>query len=109
MTLNSKHNKWLQFLAEEDFPPKLLWSENTDLKFSVNNEGKKTSTRNRGTSLTTAKEKPTTKDREQARGTHETAISEAQRLEILAMEYLTLKERRPELQREQRRRKPVSS
>ena len=58
MTLNSKHNKWLQFLAEEDFPPKLLWSENADLKFSVNNEGKKTSIRNRGverTSLSTAK------------------------------------------------------
>ena len=23
----------------EDFPPKLLWSENADLKFGVNNEG----------------------------------------------------------------------
>ena len=80
MTLNSKHNKWLQFLAKEDFPPKLLWTENADLKFSVNNEGKKTSTRNRGaerTSLTTAKATTTTKDREQARGTHETAISKA--------------------------------
>ena len=47
-SLNSKHNKWLQFLAEEDFPPKLLWSENADLKFSMDNEGKKTSIRNRG-------------------------------------------------------------
>ena len=74
MTLNSKHNKWLQFLAKEDFPPKLLWSENADLKFTVNNEGKKTSTRNREaerTSLTTAKATPTTKDREQARGTRD--------------------------------------
>ena len=74
MTLNSKHNKWLQFLAKEDFPPKLLWSENADLKFSVNNEGKKTSTRNREaerTSLTTAKATPTIKDREQARGTRD--------------------------------------
>ena len=34
-----KHNKWLQILAQEDFPPKLLWSENADFKFSVNNEG----------------------------------------------------------------------
>ena len=25
--------------AEEDFPPKLLWSENADLKFTVNSEG----------------------------------------------------------------------
>ena len=34
-----QHNKWLQFLAEKDFPPKFLWSENANLKFSVNNEG----------------------------------------------------------------------
>ena len=34
-----QQHKWLQFLAEEDFPPKFLWSENTDLQFSVNNEG----------------------------------------------------------------------
>ena len=26
-------------LAQEDFPPKLLWNENADFKFSVNNEG----------------------------------------------------------------------
>ena len=85
MTLNSKHNKWLQFLAEEDFPPKLLWSENADLKFSVNNEGKKTSTRNREaerTSLTTAKATPTTKDRNRLEE-HETGISEASWLESL--------------------------
>ena len=31
--------KWLQILAQEDFPPKLLWCENADFKFSVNNEG----------------------------------------------------------------------
>ena len=41
--------------------------ENTDFKFSVNNEGEdKTSTRNRGaegTSLSTAKATPTTRDR----------------------------------------------
>ena len=34
-----KHNKWLQILAQEDFPPKFPWSENADFKFSVNNEG----------------------------------------------------------------------
>ena len=34
-----KHSKWLQILAQEDFPPKLLRSENADFKFSVNNEG----------------------------------------------------------------------
>ena len=39
MQIIYKHNKWLQILAEGDFPPKLLWSENADLKFSVNNEG----------------------------------------------------------------------
>ena len=42
MTHKSKHNnagltKWLGILAGEDFPPKLLWSENTDLKFSASN------------------------------------------------------------------------
>ena len=39
MQMTHKHNKWLQILAQEDFPPKLLWSENVDFKFSVNNEG----------------------------------------------------------------------
>ena len=29
----------MQNLAQEDFPPKLLWNENVDFKFSVNNEG----------------------------------------------------------------------
>ena len=37
--MTHKHNKWLQIPAQEDFPPKLLWRENADLKFSVNNEG----------------------------------------------------------------------
>ena len=36
--MTHKHNKWLQILAEKDFPPKPLWSENADFKFSVNNE-----------------------------------------------------------------------
>ena len=54
----------LQILAQEDFPPKLFWSENADFKFSVNNEGLKeeTSTRNRGaegTSLSTARDRGT--------------------------------------------------
>ena len=31
--------KWLQILAQEDFPSKLLWCENADFKFSVNSEG----------------------------------------------------------------------
>ena len=37
--IQHKHNEWLQILAQQDFPPKLLWSENADFKFSVNNEG----------------------------------------------------------------------
>ena len=41
MTQKSKDNnagftKWLEILAVEDFPPKLLWSENSDLRFRVN-------------------------------------------------------------------------
>ena len=36
--MTHKHNKWLQILAQKDFTPKLLWSENADFKFSVNNE-----------------------------------------------------------------------
>ena len=39
MQMTHKHNKWLQILAQEDFSPKVLWSENADFKFSVNNEG----------------------------------------------------------------------
>ena len=39
MQMTHKHKKWLQILVDEDFPRKLLWSENADLKFSVNNEG----------------------------------------------------------------------
>ena len=39
MQMTHKHNKWLQILAQEDFPPKLPWSENADFKLSVNNEG----------------------------------------------------------------------
>ena len=39
MQMTHKHKKWLQDLAQEDFPPKLLWIENADFKFSVNNEG----------------------------------------------------------------------
>ena len=39
MQMTHKHNKWIQVLDQEDFPPKLLWSENADFKFSVNNEG----------------------------------------------------------------------
>ena len=39
MQMTHKQNKWLQILAQEDFPPKLLWSENSDFKFRVNNEG----------------------------------------------------------------------
>ena len=39
MQMTHKHNKWFQILAQEDFPPKLLCSENANFKFSVNNEG----------------------------------------------------------------------
>ena len=38
MQMTHKHNKWLQILTQQDFPPKRLWSENADFKFSVNNE-----------------------------------------------------------------------
>ena len=34
---NSKH-KWLEILAGEDFPPKLLSSDNGGLKFNADNE-----------------------------------------------------------------------
>ena len=34
---NSKH-KWLEILAGEDFPPKLLSSDNRGLKFNADNE-----------------------------------------------------------------------
>ena len=54
MQMTHKHNKWLQILAEEDFPTKVLRSENADFKLSVNNK-EEASTRNReaeGTSLT---------------------------------------------------------
>ena len=37
--MTHKHNNWLQILAQDDFPPKLIWSENEDFKFRVNNEG----------------------------------------------------------------------
>ena len=37
--MTHKGNKWLQILAQEDFTPKLLWSENADFKYSANNEG----------------------------------------------------------------------
>ena len=36
--MTHKHNKWLQILTQEDFPRQLLWSENADFKFSVNNK-----------------------------------------------------------------------
>ena len=65
MQMTHKHNNWLQILALEDFPPQLLWSENADFKFSVNNEGDDVN-KNRGgegTSLSTAKATPTTRDR----------------------------------------------
>ena len=38
MQMTHKHKNWLQILAQEDFPPRFLWSENANLKFSVNNE-----------------------------------------------------------------------
>ena len=74
-----KQNKCLQILVQEDFPPKLLWRENADFKFSVNNEEdaneKPRSRENITASLSTARATPTTRDR----GTEEqgTGISEA--------------------------------
>ena len=60
-----KHNKWLQILAQEDFPPKLLWSENADFKFSVKNEGEDVNKKPgaEGTLISTAKATPTARDR----------------------------------------------
>ena len=68
MTQIIKHNKWLQILARDDSPPKPLWSENAEFKFSVNNEGEDVNKKpqSRGaeeTSLSTAKATPTTRDR----------------------------------------------
>ena len=73
MTQNIKHNKWLQILAGEDFPPKLHWSENADFKFSVSNEGKDVNKKlqSRGverTSLSTAKATPTKTDKNRGTG-----------------------------------------
>ena len=67
LTQNTRHNKWLQILAGEDFPPKLLCSENAEFKFSVNNEGEDVNKKpqSRGaekTSLSTAKATPKTRD-----------------------------------------------
>ena len=36
---NETQAQQVQNLAQEHFPPKLLWNENADFKFSVNNEG----------------------------------------------------------------------
>ena len=36
---NETQAQQVQNLAQEDFPSKLLWNENADFKFSVNNEG----------------------------------------------------------------------
>ena len=36
---NETQAQQVQNLAQEDFPPKLLWNENADFKFSVSNEG----------------------------------------------------------------------
>ena len=35
---NETQTQQVQNLAQEDFPPKLLWNENAEFKFSVNNE-----------------------------------------------------------------------
>ena len=74
MTHITKHNKWLQILAGEDSPPKPLWSENAEFKFSVNDEGEDVNKKpqSRGeeeTSLSTAKATPT-----RDRGTEEQEI-----------------------------------
>ena len=67
MTHKSKHNnagltKWLEILAGEDFPPKLLWSENTDLKFSASN-GEETAEQREYRFNSRAKATPSTRDR----------------------------------------------
>ena len=36
---NETQAQQVQILAQEDFPPKLLWNENADFKFSVNDDG----------------------------------------------------------------------
>ena len=54
-----------QILSEEDFPPKLLFSDNTNLKFSVNNEGEDVNKKPRSSEniVSTAKATPTTRNR----------------------------------------------
>ena len=52
MTQNSKHNKWLEILAGEDFPPKLLWRTPTKIHRERIEEDHR---EEQGTSLRTAK------------------------------------------------------
>ena len=52
MTQNSKHNKWLEILAGEDFPPKLLWRTPTRIHRERIEEDHR---EEQGTSLRTAK------------------------------------------------------
>ena len=53
MTQNSKHNKWLEILDGEDFPPRLLWRTPTKTfhRQQIEEENREA----RGTSLKTAK------------------------------------------------------
>ena len=53
MTQNCKHSKWLQILAEEDFPLKLLWR--TPIKSGLGERIKKDNREAERTSLSTAK------------------------------------------------------
>ena len=57
---NETQEQQVQKLAQEDFPPKLLWKENADFKFSVNNEGEDI---NKNRAPSTAKATPPTRDR----------------------------------------------
>ena len=44
---NETQAQQVQNLAQEDFPPKLLWNENADFKFRVDNEGEDVNKRRR--------------------------------------------------------------
>ena len=52
MTRKSKHNKWLEILAGEDFPPELLWRTSTKIHRERIEEDNREAER---TSLSTAK------------------------------------------------------
>ena len=64
MTQNSRHNKWLQFLAGENFPPKLLWRTPTFIGERIEEDNREAER----TSLSTAKGTSSTQPPQMYRG-----------------------------------------